>query len=770
MELNLTVRGVISLLIVFAGGFLIGRVQISGAVWPFGPAYVAAAFLNARRINPYIALGGVLTALAASVLEMDNPAFHFTLTALIAVLMIGAQILKIPRRTSTGIFAAAIAYVICTIAFKMSLLLSAVSSLIEMLICMLMILVVNNVVRLATEGNRRKVLKDEEIISVVFLGILAVLGIGTFNVAGIYLRSVVSIYVCLLAAYLQGAGLAAAVSLAMGFACVLGGAEPIYMANIGLCALVAGAMRKLKKPGIIFGFLAADALMTFYINQPATVILPLVDAGIASLGFLLTPRKVMEFLGKYVDANLRRSWEQRLHGKRFQELTIGRLKEMSHVFSNASQVFAATVEKSKCDGIAYMIGGIPEAACADCMFFKTCWDREFADTFGLMQRLYAKYEKRGSITERDLGQAFSKRCLHADKVIRAAKDVFSKFHTNSQWENKVLESRAAVGSQLRGVARVIDSLAKDVQVDIEFKDDIEENLKMQLETAGVSVKEVTAELSNGNMQVNLSLRGCGGRGYCQSKIQDLVSDACGVPMQKVRDIGVCGVRKYCTLRYEQARSFSLLTGVASVPKEGNRVSGDAHSFEGLKDGRYMLLLCDGMGSGEKAHKESGAAVSLMEDFYRANFDDKTILDTINKLLLLSSSDEIYSTMDLCMVNLIDGRARFTKIGAPHSYLVRGDSVKKLAAASLPMGILDEFKPAKYDMQLEDGDIILMFTDGIADLETAEEAVFQNMMDAVELKNAQEIADTILAMALAGYGGRAKDDMTVMVTRVVKNVA
>ena len=36
-----------------------------------------------------------------------------------------------------------------------------------------------------------------------------------------------------------------------------------------------------------------------------------------------------------------------------------------------------------------------------------------------------------------------------------------------------------------------------------------------------------------------------------------------------------------------------------MKKEGS-VSGDAYSFEGLRDGRFMLLLCDGMGSGERA--------------------------------------------------------------------------------------------------------------------------------------------------------------------------
>ena len=182
----------------------------------------------------------------------------------------------------------------------------------------------------------------------------------------------------------------------------------------------------------------------------------------------------------------------------------------------------------------------------------------------------------------------------------------------------------------------------------------------------------------------------------------------------------------------------------------------------------MLLLCDGMGTGERAAKESESAVSLMEDFYSAGFDEKTILDAINKLLILSSSEDNFSTMDLCMINLHTGKADFTKIGAPHSYIIRGESAKKIHSGSLPIGILEEFKPQKTEVDLQNEDLIVMFTDGIADLESMDEDMFELMMAASMLRNTQEIADAILEMAVECSKGKNKDDMTVMVTRINKS--
>lgn len=764
IQIKLSARSLAMLAAVFAVGFLVGRVHVSDGIWPFGPAYVLAAFLNARQINPYVALGGVLTALCSCLLQMEHVAFRFAVTVLCAVLMIAATFARLPMTPKIALLAAAVAYAASTIAFKLTLVLYVISSLIELAVCGFMVLVLNKVIRLCCERGRRTVLTDEELISIGFVSILAVLGLGKINVGGVYLRNIAAIYVSLTAAMLGGAAAGAAVGLAVGLAAMLGGADPGFMANVAACALVAGLLKRLKRPLVALGFVLMNAILTYYLNYSTFVIIPLIDTLIAASAFVLTPRRAMEFLGKYVDANLMRVHEQRLHLDRFRELTVGRLKEISQVFLNASDVFAGTTDKRT--GIAFAISGIPERACARCLFYSTCWDADFEKTVAVMQRLYAKFEKNHSIGERDLGQVFLKRCVHPGTLMQAAREVFREYETNRRWEEKVMESRSVVGEQLRGVSRIIDTLGQEVQADLEFKEEMEEQIRRNLDEVGLTAKEVCADLTGGSLHVDLKMKGCGGQGACRGKVRQAVSAACGANMCKTAE-AACAAGRMCTLRYEQAKKFGLHTGTATAIKEGSTVSGDSYSNCSLRDGRYMLLLCDGMGSGERAARESGAAVSLMEDFYRAGFDDQTILNAINKLLLLSSSDDVYSTMDLCMVNLQTGMAKFTKIGAPHSYLVSGNSVRKLSAGALPLGVLDDFAPREHEAELKPGDVIIMFSDGIADLENVSDGVFEGIIEATHLRNVQEMAETILALALAAYGGVAKDDMTVMVSRVVK---
>ena len=82
--------------------------------------------------------------------------------------------------------------------------------------------------------------------------------------------------------------------------------------------------------------------------------------------------------------------------------------------------------------------------------------------------------------------------------------------------------------------------------------------------------------------------------------------------------------------------------------------------------------------------------------------------------------------------------------------------------------MEEFKPQKTEVDLQNEDLIVMFTDGIADLESMDEDMFELMMAASMLRNTQEIADAILEMAVECSKGKNKDDMTVMVTRINKS--
>jgi stage II sporulation protein E len=116
------------------------------------------------------------------------------------------------------------------------------------------------------------------------------------------------------------------------------------------------------------------------------------------------------------------------------------------------------------------------------------------------------------------------------------------------------------------------------------------------------------------------------------------------------------------------------------------------------------------------------------------------------------------------MDLWTGDAQMEKLGACTSYLLRGDHVKAIAGAALPLGILEQVIPIHQRMKLHDGDILILLSDGVQDAYpdgvSLERAIARNVY-----KDPQRMADALLRSALLSAGGVPKDDMSVLAVAV-----
>ncbi len=678
--------------------------------------------------------------------------------------MMVALCLKMDMRFYVGAIASVIAYAVCAFTFKTLSVLDLFSSLIELLITLIAVLAFSKVAKLFERRRKRRVFTDEEVVSISFRALICVMGGGSIGAGGVYLREIFSFFLTFLFAYAGGTGIGTAAGVFSALACVVAGSPAAFMGVAGVVGAAAGASRGFKKPGVLIAGSGAALFSILYISAGQVATGSIWSFLLSAVAFLCLPGRVLDKFCRFVDWNVLWVYQKELREERFRELTIGRLNEIAEVFSRVGEVFSDSAKKPEEPKISYAMSEIPEMACEDCPLYRTCWDGDFQETYELMQRLYGKYAKKGQLAARDLG-AFSKKCLAQDKLLAAARTVFQKFDTNAKWEQKIAVSRSMVGEQMKSVSRVIDSLKKEVQVDMDFLEDLEARLRMQADEKGVEVTDVAAVNRGGALQIEAVVRTKRPE-LSEKRIAEAVAECTGALVKPIYRKEINERRKLFRMSFEQVRNFDIQTGAACAVKKGGYVSGDAHSRESLRDGRFMMLLCDGMGSGERAAKESSIAVSLMEDFYKADFDDKTVLDAINKLLLLSSSDDMYSTMDCALIDLIEGKLKLIKIGAPYSILIKKDGIRRFSSGSLPMGILEDYQPIIYEEELQKGDTLIMFTDGLADMENKYDGFYKQVLEFGEMRNAQEIADCILEYALRLQGGQAEDDMSVMVGRIV----
>ena len=141
---------------------------------------------------------------------------------------------------------------------------------------------------------------------------------------------------------------------------------------------------------------------------------------------------------------------------------------------------------------------------------------------------------------------------------------------------------------------------------------------------------------------------------------------------------------------------------------------------------------------------------------------------INSTLNAIGQEDMYATLDIAILDLYAGNLEFIKNGACPTYVKNRRNVEVLKSVSLPTGILNDIDLVVYDKDLQDGDILVMCSDGI--LESSEEYTNKELwlkflLEEIETEDVQKIADIILQEAIDNNYGKPKDDMTVIVARV-----
>ncbi len=213
----------------------------------------------------------------------------------------------------------------------------------------------------------------------------------------------------------------------------------------------------------------------------------------------------------------------------------------------------------------------------------------------------------------------------------------------------------------------------------------------------------------------------------------------------------------------RALRFGYIYGASARPKGKNQVSGDSFLVRPVGH-RLVLALSDGMGTGAVAAAESRAALSLLEGLFTAGFSPRLAAKSVNAALNLREV-ESFATLDLGVVDLETGEAEFGKVGAVHSYLIRGRRVITIAGPCPPAGILREVEPAWQRRELLAGDVLVLVSDGIVPY-PGEEDRMPAYLERIGIREPRAMAERIVELAVAETGGEAEDDLTVLVVHLL----
>ena len=153
---------------------------------------------------------------------------------------------------------------------------------------------------------------------------------------------------------------------------------------------------------------------------------------------------------------------------------------------------------------------------------------------------------------------------------------------------------------------------------------------------------------------------------------------------------------------------------------GNRPIADngdrSYLFAGV-GGKYYVILCDGMGTGQGAVQEGKSAGSLLRRLLTAGFPAEYALQSLNSLCALRNRAGAV-VVDLLEICLDTGKAYLYKWGAAPSYLISAFGTEKIGVATPPPGLsVTDSREQANRVSLRKGEVLILVSDGVGEAET-----------------------------------------------------
>ena len=455
----------------------------------------------------------------------------------------------------------------------------------------------------------------------------------------------------------------------------------------------------------------------------------------------------------------------------YQDLARKRLTDMADSFERLSGAFrkiAVPRQSLEAPAINRVIESMSERLCSHCEKCSRCWEQNYDVTCAAAEQIFTAALEKGTVERQDIPLSFTKSCICMDDFLEETNRSLALERMKLSWSNQMAESREAVAGQLKEVARIVNEFSGDLYETLEASGIREDTIIEGMKAGHIQVKKVSVfETGSRGMEVHLYAKCKKGKCVTIREAAALLSGILGkrfVPDGAARN--VVG-KEYSGIRFREDTNYRALTGMARVAKQQGEVCGDTFSFLYPETGELIMMLSDGMGSGEEAEAQSRSVIELLEELLEAGFKEEPAVRLINSLLVLRAENQSFSTVDLGVVNLYTGTCGFVKAGAAAAYVKRGNQVEVVESGNLPAGIIADYEYEERCKKLYDGDFLIMVTDGVADClqENEREQGLADLIGGIRSNNPQEIANTILTQALARNQNLPADDMTVLVAGI-----
>ena len=143
---------------------------------------------------------------------------------------------------------------------------------------------------------------------------------------------------------------------------------------------------------------------------------------------------------------------------------------------------------------------------------------------------------------------------------------------------------------------------------------------------------------------------------------------------------------------------------------------------------------------------------------------------INSILKLKSDSQNSSTLDNMIIDLKTGYSQYIKLGAAPTYIIHEGKIVTINNMNIPVGVSDNPDYLLISRKLIDKDIVVQISDGVLHegLDISNN-YFTEYLKTIDVnKTAKQITDEIYRNVLRENKNILNDDVTIIVTKIIKN--
>lgn len=538
-----------------------------------------------------------------------------------------------------------------------------------------------------------------------------------------------------------------------------------YVVTLAFSGFISGILSKVGKIGVVIGFIAGNLYIAYYANGFSELTMRVSELVIASVSLLFMPKVFETKLDRIFNKNrsLENPYQNMLDSSTSVKEKIG---AMSDVFDSIASVVVDVSDEDKLETrevIKKYIENTVNEKCLGCDRRKNCLNDEKLNL--VVDYISNKLENNETIDEKMLD--FN--CELSKEFVRDIYEIYNSVKLMRILKEQERNNANKLSNQYKEVSKILSNISKNIKSDLIKIDKKQEKLREELKFYGYLVYEDEYKEDDTGIEYTFVTNILNNIDKQKKEIISILSNILEKPMV-IKLILNSSKKEKSKIKVVSTPEFNVQNSVISIAKNGEEVSGDSYLIEELQDLKHISVISDGEGNGRNASKSSKNVIDMLERLLSGGFDECGAIEIINSILKLKSDSQNSSTLDNMIIDLKTGYSQYIKLGAAPTYIIHEGKIVTINNMNIPVGVSDNPDYLPISRKLIDKDIVVQISDGVLHegLDISNN-YFTEYLKTIDVnKTAKQITDEIYRNILRENKNILNDDVTIIVTKIIKN--